>query len=89
MKAIRVTGCGGFEKFETANVPVPNLAPKTGEVLIKIHACGINNSDINMWEGPYGMDSNTKELAGWWREGISFSKVPGSLARISLVKLLN
>lgn len=76
MKAVRVTGYGGLDKLEVAKVPIP--VPKTGEVVIKVHACGINKSDINMREGAYGTDIDKEQLAGWRREGVTFPRIPGS-----------
>jgi NADPH:quinone reductase-like Zn-dependent oxidoreductase len=46
MRAVLMTGNGGFEKLEYRDdVSVP--PPRAGEVLIKIGAAGVNNTDIN------------------------------------------
>ena len=46
MAAVLLTGHGGFDKLEyRGDVPVPQ--PKMGEVLIRVLAAGINNTDIN------------------------------------------
>ncbi len=46
MAAVLLTGHGGFDKLEyREDVPVPQ--PKMGEVLIRVLAAGINNTDIN------------------------------------------
>ena len=45
MKAVLLTGFGGFDKLDyREDVPVPT--PTKGEVLIKVDACGVNNTDI-------------------------------------------
>ena len=46
MKAVLLTGHGGFEKLSyREDIPVPK--PDSDEVLIKVAAAGINNTDIN------------------------------------------
>lgn len=52
MKAVLLTGHGGFEKLEYRDdVPVPR--PEAGELLIQVAAAGINNTDINTRIGWY------------------------------------
>jgi NADPH:quinone reductase-like Zn-dependent oxidoreductase len=52
MKAVLLTGYGGFDRLEyREDVPVPN--PRPGEVLIRVSAAGINNTDINTRSGWY------------------------------------
>ncbi|MDH3377357.1 MAG: alcohol dehydrogenase catalytic domain-containing protein, partial [Gammaproteobacteria bacterium] len=46
MTAVLLTGHGGYEKLVyTETVPVP--VPDAGEVLIRVAAAGVNNTDIN------------------------------------------
>jgi NADPH:quinone reductase-like Zn-dependent oxidoreductase len=46
MRAVVLTGHGGIEKLQFRDdIAVPQ--PKGGEVLIKVGACGMNNTDIN------------------------------------------
>ena len=52
MTAVYLTGYGGFDKLVYRNdVPVPTPAP--GEVLIRVTAAGMNNTDINTRTGWY------------------------------------
>lgn len=52
MRAILLTGNGGFDKLDLRHdVPVPTPGPN--EVLIKIGAAGVNNTDINTRIGWY------------------------------------
>jgi NADPH:quinone reductase-like Zn-dependent oxidoreductase len=52
MHAVLLKGHGGFEHLEyRENVPVPH--PKTGEVLIRVAAAAVNNTDINTRIGWY------------------------------------
>ena len=52
MHAVLLTGNGGFDQLELrSDVPVPMPGP--GEVLIRIGAAGVNNTDINTRIGWY------------------------------------
>jgi NADPH:quinone reductase-like Zn-dependent oxidoreductase len=52
MKAVLLKGYGGFDQLEyREDVPVP--IPQAGEVLIRVGAAGINNTDINTRTGWY------------------------------------
>ena len=51
MKAVVTTGNGGFDKLHYREVPLPELG--TGEVLIKVLAAGVNNTEINTRLGWY------------------------------------
>jgi NADPH:quinone reductase len=54
MKAIQVRQIGGPEVLTLADLPVPSL--KSGEVLVKVHASGVNFIDIYYREGRYKTD---------------------------------
>ena len=52
MRGVILTGFGGFDKLEyRIDLPVPKPAP--GEVLIRLGAAGVNNTDINTRIGWY------------------------------------
>lgn len=72
MKAVQVEGYGGLEQLQYVEKDTPT--PKEGEVLIKVKACGINNTEIWMREGAYG----TGGKSGWRPEGVQFPRIPGS-----------
>ncbi|MFE4094528.1 zinc-binding dehydrogenase [Priestia sp. YIM B13545] len=72
MKAVQVTGYGDVSKLSLVEIPIPE--PKENEVLIKVKACAINNTEIWMREGAYGTDSKS----GWRPEGVEFPRTPGS-----------
>lgn len=72
MRAMVLTGHGGLDKLVLRDVPRPR--PGRGEILIKVGACGVNNTEINTrtaWYdravnasvsvelGLYGLDSST------------------------------
>jgi NADPH:quinone reductase-like Zn-dependent oxidoreductase len=72
MKAVQVTGYGDVDKLEVVTQDVPE--PEENEVLIKVKACAINNTEIWMREGAYGTGSKS----GWRPEGVQFPRTPGS-----------
>lgn len=51
MKAIQIRETGGPEVLTLADIPTPS--PKSGEVLIRVHASGVNFIDIYYREGRY------------------------------------
>jgi NADPH:quinone reductase-like Zn-dependent oxidoreductase len=57
MKAVVTTGNGGYEKLEYREVPVPRIGP--GEVLLRVLAAGVNNTEINTRLGWYSASVTT------------------------------
>ncbi|RVC89599.1 alcohol dehydrogenase, partial [Mesorhizobium sp. M2A.F.Ca.ET.017.03.2.1] len=46
MRAVVLTGHGGLDKLHyREDWPIP--VPASGQVLIRVGACGLNNTDIN------------------------------------------
>ena len=72
MKAVQVTGYGDVDQLQVVEKDIPE--PKSNEVLIKVKACAINNTEIWMREGAYG----TGGKSGWRPEGVQFPRIPGS-----------
>lgn len=88
MAAVQLIGHGGYDKLVyTDSAPLPTLAP--GEVLIKVLAAGINNTDINTRVGWYSSQAtastaDTKESGleaskgGWTGTGLTFPRIQGA-----------
>lgn len=57
MMAVVTTGNGGYDKLEYREVPMPT--PNDDEVLIKVLAAGINNTEINTRLGWYSASVTT------------------------------
>ncbi len=92
MRAVVLKGHGGFEQLEYRDgVPVP--LPKTGEVLIRVAAAGVNNTDINTrtaWYskgvtegttsegGGAGYATARAEEAGWTGAALAFPRIQGA-----------
>lgn len=63
MEAVLLTGNGGFECLSyRTDVPVPQPGP--GEVLIRVGACGVNNTDINTRTAWYSKSVTVATEAG-------------------------
>ena len=73
MRAMLLTGYGGFDKLQYRDdVPIP--APGRGEVLVKVAACGVNNTDVWTREGAYGAD----EQSAWQGSAFAFPRIQGA-----------
>src|SRR5579871_2151075 len=68
MRAVLLRGHGGFEQLEYRDdVPVPT--PGAGEVLIRIAAAAINNTDINTRIGWYSKAVSGAQASGYAAAG--------------------
>ncbi|SFO65432.1 NADPH:quinone reductase [Paracoccus pantotrophus] len=91
MTGALLTGHGGFEKLEIRDdLPVPEPGP--GEVLIKVAAAGINNTDINTRIGWYskgvtsatsaggaeGYETTNDDDASWSGTALTFPRIQGA-----------
>lgn len=81
MKSVKVTGYGGLDQLNIVNHAV--FEPKDDEVLLKVKACGVNNTEIWMREGAYGKGAKS----GWRPEGVDFPRTPGSDIAGTIVKV--
>ena len=90
MRAVVLTGHGGLDRLVyREDWPVPEPGP--GEVLIRVGACGMNNTDINTQVGWYAKavregttaegGAHGFEVAGagdWGDSGIDFPRIQGA-----------
>ena len=88
MKAVVTTGNGGYDKLDYRDVPIP--APGPGEVLLKVLAAGMNNTEINTRLGWYSssVKSGTEQLSttrhdsdiedGGWNQKTPFPLIQGT-----------
>jgi NADPH:quinone reductase-like Zn-dependent oxidoreductase len=61
VKAVVTTGNGGYDRLEWRDVPVP--VPGPGEVLLRVLAAGVNNTEINTRLGWYSSSVTTETNA--------------------------
>lgn len=90
MQAVLLTGHGGLDKLVYRTVPRPE--PDPGEVLIRVGACGLNNTDINTRTAWYskavsgaigegavaGFEEAENSDASWGNETIAFPVIQGA-----------
>jgi NADPH:quinone reductase-like Zn-dependent oxidoreductase len=77
MKAMLLTGHGGPEKLVLEdNWPTPDIGPD--EVLVRVGACGINNTDIWVREGAYGVSDDPDAIASFGDNPLAFPLIQGA-----------
>jgi NADPH:quinone reductase-like Zn-dependent oxidoreductase len=88
MKAIVTLGNGGYDQLQYLDVPIPEAGP--GEVLLKVLAAGVNNTEINTRIGWYSssVEGGTEEWSasdqqsgiedGGWNESTPFPLIQGT-----------
>jgi len=86
MKGVQLTGHGGPEML-VLNHHIPTPMPKKNEVLVKVSAAGVNNTDINTRVGWYSKEVNesTDNVSfdndvdeGGWSGALKFPLIQGS-----------
>jgi NADPH:quinone reductase-like Zn-dependent oxidoreductase len=90
MSATVLTGHGGLDKLVCRD-DVPTPTPRDGEVLVRVGACGVNNTDINTRTGWYdkvvqtsvsedfGTHGRDDDAASSWNEAdVAFPRIQGA-----------
>jgi NADPH:quinone reductase-like Zn-dependent oxidoreductase len=75
MKAAVLIAHGGPEVLQLRS-DWPRPQPSAGEVLVRVRAAEVNNTDIWTREGAYGLPGDPSAKAGW-RGPICFPRVQG------------
>lgn len=79
MHAVVLTGHGGLDRLEHRDdVPIPD--PAAGEVLLEVSACGMNNTDVWVRQGAYGLDDDPDAVSTWrrGRSTLEFPRIQGT-----------
>ena len=76
MRAIAYAGAGGVEVVRLVNRPVPR--PGRGEVVVKVHAAGINRPDCLQRQGHYPPPPGASDIPGLEVAGEVVAKGPDS-----------
>ena len=79
MQAVQLTGHGGPEALVIRDdVPVPT--PAADEVLVRVSACGMNNTDVWVREGAYGTEQDAAAVSTWrrGRSTLEFPRIQGT-----------
>lgn len=87
MRAMVLTGHGGLDRYEW-HTDWPKPEPGPGEVLIRVHACGLNNTDVNTRTGWYAKEvreptrgegyAEVASAGDWGGSGIRFPRIQGA-----------
>lgn len=76
MFGVVLTGHGGPEKLEWRD-DLPRPRPGPGEVLVRVRASAVNNTDINTRVGWYSRKGNSAEDASWGGRPLRFPLIQG------------
>lgn len=76
MSGVALTGHGGPECLKWRD-DLPRPKPMAGEVLIRVAAAGVNNTDINTRVGWYSKGDNDADDASWAGEPLRFPRIQG------------
>ena len=77
MRGVWLTGHGGMDKLDIRqDIPVPKPGP--GDVLVKVAAAGVNNTDINTRTAWYSKQEGASEDASWSGKPINFPLIQGA-----------
>src|SRR5689334_22424841 len=79
MKAVLLTGHGGPDKLVYVD-DHPTPKPEAHEVLIRVGACALNNTDIWVREAAYGSHEDPSASSTWRRDGppLNFPRIQGA-----------
>ena len=76
MRGVWLTGHGGFDRLEV-RIDIPRPEPGPGEVLVRVAAAGVNNTDINTRLAWYSKGEGASDDASWASEPIRFPRIQG------------
>lgn len=77
MRGVQLIGHGGLDRLRyTESIPVPGISPT--DVLIRVKAAGINNTDLNLRVGWYSKSNASSADSGWTGEEIQFPLIQGA-----------
>lgn len=77
MRGVWLTGHGGLDKLELRNdLTVPT--PGRSDVLVRVAAAGVNNTDINTRTAWYSKKDASSDDASWSGESIKFPRIQGA-----------
>ena len=77
MQGVFLIGHGDLDKLEIRDdIPVPNPGPC--DVLIRVAAAAVNNTDINTRTAWYSKDDGASSDASWSGNAIHFPRIQGA-----------
>lgn len=77
MHAVLLNGHGGLDKLQyTQDAPIPTVLDN--DVLIRVFAAGVNNTDINTRTGWYSKGDHDSDDAGWSGNALALPRIQGA-----------
>ncbi|MCG8693660.1 MAG: alcohol dehydrogenase family protein [Minwuiales bacterium] len=77
MRGVLLTGHGDIDKLEVrSDIPVPRPGPR--DVLVRVAAAGVNNTDINTRTAWYSKHHGASDDASWAGAAIQFPRIQGA-----------
>lgn len=77
MRAVLLTGHGGLDRLHLSDqVPVPTVG--SSDVLIRVSAAAVNNTDINTREAWYSKGEGSAQDASWSGDAVKFPRIQGA-----------
>jgi len=77
MSAVHLIGHGAMDMLDYRS-DVPVLSPQAGEMLIRVGASSVNNTDLWTREGAYNTLPGSSDAVGWQGEPLHFPRVQGA-----------
>ncbi len=76
MSGVLLAGHGDLDQLQWSDtIPLPR--PGRGEVLIRVRAAGVNNTDLNLRTGWYSKGDGAAQDAGWAGSPVPFPRIQG------------
>ena len=76
MSGVQLTGHGDLDQLQWSDsIPVPR--PGRGDVLIRVRAAGVNNTDINLRTAWYSKGEGAARDAAWSGDPVQFPRIQG------------
>ncbi len=76
MSGVQLTGHGDLDRLQWSDaIPVPR--PARGDVLIRVRAAGVNNTDINLRTAWYSKGEGAAQDAAWSGTPVQFPRIQG------------
>lgn len=76
MCGVQLVGHGDLDQLQWSDaIPVPR--PERGDVLIRVRAAGVNNTDINLRTAWYSKGDGAAQDAGWAGNPVGFPRIQG------------
>ena len=77
MSGVALIGIGGPEMLEWRD-DLPVSTPSANDVIVRVKAAGVNNTDINTRDGWYSKSDSSPDDAAWTGSPLTFPRIQGA-----------